>query len=104
MRKTVLVLASLVGLSLHPSLALAQSSTAVGVGTGAVAGAVVGGPIGAALGGVIGGVVGASAERPRARVYRTRRSVYRYHAVRHATEQRQRRVIRQESREFRPLG
>jgi len=106
MRKTVIVLASLAALTMFPSLASAQSRTAVGVGTGAVAGAVVGGPIGAAIGGVIGGVIGAKTDPLRTRAYRSNRksSYTSYRSSRRTVRQPVRREAPSRKREFYPLG
>ena len=71
MRQTFLVsaLAGALGLSqlAWPQAARAQSSTTLGVGSGAVAGALVAGPIGAVAGAVVGGLVGSSREGRRRR-------------------------------------
>jgi hypothetical protein len=75
MRRIVVALALLGGLGL-PQVAVAQSATTLGAGSGAVAGALVGGPIGAVAGAVIGGVIGHSSERGgRRHILRTRRYV-----------------------------
>ena len=89
MRNTLIGLLSLLGLTLFPGIAAAQSNTAIGVGTGAVTGAVVGGPVGAVVGGVVGGSVGAATEPHRYRVYRPHRRVayhrhYRHHPRRYS--------------------
>ena len=106
MRKTVITLASFVVLTMFPSLASAQSRTAVGVGTGAVAGAVIGGPIGAAVGGVVGGVIGAGTDQRRYRAYRSNRkpSYASYRSNRRTVRQPIRREAPSQSREFRPFG
>ncbi|AWN44615.1 hypothetical protein DK389_17385 [Methylobacterium durans] len=70
----------LVAAAAAPQLALAGSSTTIGVGSGAVAGAIVGGPIGAVAGAVIGGVVGSSSERAGGRRYRRVRAYRRSRA------------------------
>jgi hypothetical protein len=62
MRYQVIVTA--VALTLSPSLAFAQASTAGGAVGGAVVGGVVGGPVGAVVGGAIGGTVGWAAAPP----------------------------------------
>jgi surface antigen len=77
MRRIVVALA-VVGCLATPGVALAQSATTLGVGSGAVAGALVGGPIGAVAGAVIGGVIGHSSEhRGRRYARHTRRAAIR---------------------------
>ncbi len=73
MRRTWLGLVLLAGLSI-PVTAHAADSTAVGVGTGAVAGALVGGPIGAVVGAIAGGVIGANSSDARPRYRRRARA------------------------------
>lgn len=73
MRKLVLAVCALAALVAVPDIAAAQSSTTLGVGTGAVAGAIVGGPIGAVVGGVAGGFIGANNEPRRYRAARSPR-------------------------------
>jgi hypothetical protein len=104
MRKTMIALALLAAVPALPGVALAQSSTAVGAGTGALAGAVVGGPIGLVVGGVVGGAVGSTREPRRYRVYRGPRHGYAHRrSYRHVTY-RHHRPYRARAREFRPLG
>lgn len=85
MRHAVFALCAFV-LMLAPNLAAAQSSTTLGVGSGAVAGAIVGGPIGAVIGGVAGGLIGANQEPRRYRAVPQRgyqvRQVRRYRSHR----------------------
>src|SRR4051812_12935586 len=102
MRKTMIMLAALAALAALPGAAVGQSSTAVGVGTGALAGAVVGGPVGLVVGGVVGGAVGATREPRRYyRVYRPRRPVYGHRRVYRRAVVRHHRPHRTN---FRPLG
>lgn len=58
-----------------PAVALAQSNTALGAGSGILAGALVGGPIGAVVGGVGGALIGSGTE-PRRHYYRPYRARY----------------------------
>ncbi len=73
MRFAIFALGFIAALTLRPDLAAAQSSTTLGVGTGAVAGAIVAGPIGAVVGGVAGGFIGSANEPRRYRAYRGRK-------------------------------
>jgi hypothetical protein len=104
MRIIAIALSSLV-LVLAPSLARAQSNTALGAGSGVVAGAVLGGPIGAVIGGVAGAAIGASTERPRYRGYRRRAAYQRVRsrrpAVRHMSLREERAVVKRPGRAWR---
>jgi hypothetical protein len=101
----IIVLFASLAVLFAPTLAAAQTNTALGAGSGAVTGAVLGGPIGAVIGGVAGAAIGASTERPRYRGYRRRAADQRVRsrrpAVRHVSLREERAVVKRPGRGWR---
>jgi hypothetical protein len=70
------LLAAIAAMTVAPTIAFGQASTATGAAAGAAVGGVVGGPVGAVVGAGVGGTVGLAAEPPPAVItYAERESI-----------------------------